>query len=640
MAYNRNEDFWNLKIFKLNRIKFEELWNDAITYVKESYEASDEEFTIASPFAQILSVVLHLGRLILYYIEDSITGLNITTAWRPDQIRGLAALAGHDAGRSISARGSVKISYNGQADSVLQNEIVYIPNKTKILNNATGLEYILLFSADNARLTIKPGNYITGVVAQGTLRYQQLTSSGQALQSFNFTENNYQSIDQYFINVYVNGEPWDIVTSLVDLGYDQKGCIVKTGQHGGIDVFFGNLTYGAIPPLGANILVEYLVNAGAVGNWAKDVMNNMEFWSFLDDGFLKDGTSVDLNNVFSITPESDLIFGTSDEDIALTQKIAPYTSRSFVLGNAINYEYFLKKMNMFSRIQVISGFEKSTTVDYDLAYRNAISEYGKAKNTYDSYVEYYGKDSEVTKERLNELREKEANAVRIERDYKNSKLKNNTVYLLLVPDITKRIGSNGNYFTCNESLFTLRDDEKISILDLIEASGQRILTVENAIIDPIMPRFAINVSVRIWSQYSFEDVYTQGLSVLSTYFLTLKRTDRIPISDIIALFEGLDCVDSVNASFDADVKNKEIYKSHYGIDEFGDVVLTRKVIDYFGNTVEVQDLFPLFRGGFVSQDGVNYSDEQDPNVLSAFNLSVIGSSKTNRILTDNLRVMN
>lgn len=73
-----------IKIFKLNRIKFQELYKDAVDYIKASYKAVGQKFNTASPFGQILQVVLHLGRMIFYYIEDSITGLNIKTAYRPD----------------------------------------------------------------------------------------------------------------------------------------------------------------------------------------------------------------------------------------------------------------------------------------------------------------------------------------------------------------------------------------------------------------------------------------------------------------------------------------------------------------------------------------------------------------------------
>ena len=109
---------YDLKIFKLNRLKYEELWSDAITWVKKTYNTTAEQFTMASPFAQLLSVILHLGRMVFYYIEDAITGLNIKTAFRPDQIRGLARLSGHNAGRAIAARGAVKIMY---VDTVIWN---------------------------------------------------------------------------------------------------------------------------------------------------------------------------------------------------------------------------------------------------------------------------------------------------------------------------------------------------------------------------------------------------------------------------------------------------------------------------------------------------------------------------------------
>lgn len=639
MAYNRKDNTDNIQIFRLHRIKFEEMWNDAKAYIRETYNASDEEFTIASPFAQLLSVILHLGRMILYYIEDSITGLNITTAFRPDQIRGLATLTGHDPARSIAARGSVKIQYNNQAGTDMQGEIVYIPNKTKILNKATGLQYVLLFSADNARMTLRNSNMITGGVAQGSLKYQQITSSGLSLQSFNFKESNYQNIDQYFINVYVNGEPWDIVPSLVDLSYGQHGCVVRTGQLGGVDVFFGNLTYGAIPPLGATILVEYLVTAGAVGNWAKEVAMNMDFWAFDGEGFLKDGTTVDLNEYFNIIPDSDIIFGTDEEDVALTQKIAPYVSRSMVLGNAINYEYFLKRLNMFSDIQIIQGFERNTTSDIYASRNQVRTEYENALRTYKSYVEYYGENSDVTKPYFDALKEKRIQLDRLNRKVRNYESSNNTVYLMLVPDIRRRLG-DANYFTCNETLFTLRDDEKTNILDLIEASGQRILTVDNVIIDPIQPRFAVNVRVRIWDNYTFDDIYAMGLSALSTYFINNKRKDRIPISDIISLFENLNPVDSVSASFDADERNKAYYGDNYGIDQYGDVILTRNINDNIGNTVKVKDMYPLFRGGFTSPTGTQYSDVQDPYGLSGFNLIVVGSSKSRKLSLEGSTPMN
>jgi hypothetical protein len=68
------------------------------------------------------------------------------------------------------------------------------------------------------------------------------------------------------------------------------------------------------------------------------------------------------------------------------------------------------------------------------------------------------------------------------------------------------------------------------------------------------------------------------MNALSNYFIYFKRKDIIPLSDIISLFENIDGIDSVKVWFDADVNNQEIYcqKNFYGIDEYGDIILTRK----------------------------------------------------------------
>ena len=45
---------FNTKIFSLNRIKYEELWEDALKYIKGVYNSKNEEFNSSSPFAQLL----------------------------------------------------------------------------------------------------------------------------------------------------------------------------------------------------------------------------------------------------------------------------------------------------------------------------------------------------------------------------------------------------------------------------------------------------------------------------------------------------------------------------------------------------------------------------------------------------------
>ena len=620
---------YNIKIFSLNRIRYEELWEDALAYVKRSYQEVNQKFNSSSPFSQLLSVVLHLGRMILYYIEDSITGLNIRTAWRPEQIRGLATLTGHNPGRAISSRCAAKLCYNGSTPE-MAGQVVYIPEKISITNTLNNLGYVILFGASNAKMTLDSGNYVNCNIIQGKIQYQQATSDGGILQGYNFAERNYSAIDQYHINIYVNGERWKIVEAFQDMGYQEAAVVVRTGMTGGIDVFFGNGDFGAVPPAGATILAEYLVTTGAGGNFSKDLMNSANYWEFNGVGYLPDGTEVDLNPIMSVTCLTDCIMGTNYENITLTQRLAPYSSRSMVLANSTNYKYFLEKMNMFSIVDVIQGFNTADDTAAEMMYQKAQYKYYMTKTQYENAVNLYGADSDMASQLNEDLIANAKDLKHTAMILRNARMDDNTVYLFLIPNIKNRITSSSNYFNCNENTtFSLTNEEKYNILNLIDMSGQSIISVENKILNAMYPRFAVNITVRIWEEYTYEDIYGSIVDVLSNYFISCKRRDRIPVSDIIAACEGINGVDSVSVYFDADPDNKRMYGNNFnGIDEYGDVVLERKIVNSLGNEVIIRDLYPLFRGGFTNEDGVEYSDVQSPDYLSAVNVTLAGKSST------------
>ena len=376
-------------------------------------------------------------------------------------------------------------------------------------------------------------------------------------------------------------------------------------------------------------MVEYLVTDGFNGNIEQTYMTSGSFWEFQGTGYNTLSEEVDLNACLSISLLSDIILGSDPEDIRLTREIAPHTSRSMVLANKINYEYFLKKMNMFSIIDVIKGFETYEDSKAQANYNNASYQYENIKKNYIEAVSKYGTDSDTAVEIYKQLEEANDKLLNAEQVLYNSKLDDNVIYLFLIPDIRKRIVSSKNYFTCDESCFKLTVDEQANILNLIEQTGQRIMTIENRIISPLYPKFAVNVMVRIWEGYVFENIYSSIMEAVSEYLIDNTRRDRIPQSDLIRIIEQIDGVDSVTVYFEASKDNLEIYGNHYGIDEFGDIVLSRKVSDNFGNTVEVRDLYPLVRGGFSTKDGVTYSSEQSIDVLSALNVTLIGTSSKN-----------
>ena len=626
-----------LKIFSKTRLKFNQLYEDAITYLKSVYGNVGETYTNASPFGQLLRVILHLGRMIFYYIEDSITELNIKTAIRESSIKGLATLTGHNPYRGTAARGTIKLTYNNNSD--YRNQTVVIPNYTQLINYSNGLKYFIVLPSENLVFHLSTGNIFNNVsIIQGELKYQQATANGYALQSYSFALGNNSTgiVDHFFTNVYVNGERWNTVDSILDMGYDEKCCMVKTGMNNSLDIFFGNGVNGKIPVEGSVILFEYVFCQGEAGNIDAINQTSNNNWKFENEGYLSDGSSIDLNELITISADSDIIFGTASENLVMTKMLAPNTSRSYVLANTINYEYFLRRMGIFSVIDAIQGFNTYNDIKTQYEYSNAQAEYTKIKENYEAQINLTGVDSQKAKELSQQLIEAKSNVSKYKTAFENSKLDDNTIYLFLVPDISKRISDTKNYFTCDENAFMLTDNEKDGIIDLIKSSGQQMLTIDNVIIDPITPKFAINIFVQIWEDYDFDNIKNSIINEISKYLISNKRRDLLPVSDLIAIVEKIEGIDSVTISFDADKNNDAIYgTNNYGIDEYGDVILSRNVKDYLGNNIVVKDIYPLFRGGFTSFNDVEYSNDISDGTLGPINVTLRGITRTKGVNAKN-----
>lgn len=616
----------DFKIFKANRIRFNELYDDAMRYIKSIYALNGREFTVASPFVQIVTVLMHLGRMILFYIENSITELNIRTAYHPRSVQGLATLTGHMPSTGISARGTLYMT--GINDGSHTGQEVIIQNYTKIRNNSNGLIYRIVLPSNSMRLTV--GAHDTKIevsIIQGDVQYQRGTGNGEPLQSLSFTNKANTYIDDFFVNVYVNGEHWESVASILDMTYKQKACIVRPNMSNAVDVFFGTGVNGAIPPAGASIICEYITGAGFDGNIVNDEQNN--YWEFVDNGYDENGDYIDLNSIYALNSASDVTFGTSGESYEMTRRLAPHMSRNFVLANEVNYRTFLSKLNIFSNIKVFSGFRTYSDTKAEVDYENAKLNYSSIKENYLSQINLTGKNSRAALELYDQVVEAKKTLDLAKRVYNEAQEDDNVIYMYLIPDVTKRLSENENYFTCPQKAFLLSDDEKEGILNLIENSGQKMLTVENRIVDPIYVRFAINIFVQIWSEYDFNAVKSAIVGAVSEYLISNGRRDRIPISDIISVVENVEGVDSVNAFFDADKDNAVYYgEGNYGIDTYGDIILERNMKGVFGNNVYTTDLYPLFRGPFVSPEGIEYSDSLD-SLVSPINITLRGKTRKN-----------
>ena len=548
-----------MEIFKVNRISFSQMYSDVKDYLTSTFQQAGEVFSPASAYGQILSVVLDMGKLILYYIEDSITELNIYTATREISVKSLARIAGHNPTRAISANGTLILSYSGEQIDMYGNTVI-IPNYTRMVNNATGLPYLIVLNTEETRLELVAKKSIEVKLFQGEVESQQVTGTGLPLQSYSVNPKRGYQVDNGFINIYVNNEKWKVYDSIYDIPYEAKGVVVKTGINGGLDIYFGNSYFGSIPVLGSTIRIEYLTNAGNAGNIFD---NSQPKFSFTDDGYDLAGDTVDLNTALNVRVGLPINFGADSEPVYLTRILAPKTSRAYVLANADNYVYFLEKFNMFSVIDAFSSFSDNDLTD------------------------------------------------------------DNVVYLFLIPDVNKRKPSNADYFNIPLNLFLLSTEEKNKIYDLIEQSGQKILTTVVKIVDPIVKRYVVNISVRTFEGYSKDVIRQTIVSKCSDYFLKNRRRDKIPKSDLVSIIENIDGVDSVNVWFVCE--ENEIFKKDpvnaeaapKGLDEYGDVLIGRGE-------------YALIRGGWPDRTGFQYYDSTDASKPGSINV-VFGKDSENTL---------
>lgn len=352
----------NFKVLNRLSIYIEDIMSQTISYLTERFGQSKTVFTAASPFGQLLLVVENLTQLVFYYIEDSITELNINEATRLTSVYSLATLSGHNPSRAVSAVGEVGLKTKPEAVDA-PSDFAIIANLTRLncLNN--GLAYILDLPQDEIRFPFNgSADGLRLSVRQGIIETQTVIAQGIPTDSFSIGSPQNFYIDNFFVNVYVNGEKWKRYDSILDMPRGEKAYLIKTGITSGIDLFFGNGNFGRIPQKGAEIIVEYLVTEGANGNIRTNDPAKIQF-EFIDTGFSLLGEEIDLNQYVTIEPIHAPFFGANPEDSSLTRLIAPRMSKSFALVNPDHYEILLRKLKLFSTVNVYLDPDDNRVLD-------------------------------------------------------------------------------------------------------------------------------------------------------------------------------------------------------------------------------------------------------------------------------------
>ena len=403
-----------------------------------------------------------------------------------------------------------------------------------------------------------------------------------------------------------NSELWTKYDSLYDMKVGTKGYLVKTGIAGGLDIYFGNGSFGKIPAEGASINIEYLLTDGSKGNLngTKDLT-----FKFVDEGFDSLGETYDLNELlessFTVAPK----MGADQESTELTKLIAPLQSHSFVLANPNAYEHFLSRYGMFSYLDAYN-------------------------TTDDGYLD-----------------------------------DDNVIYLFMLPDTARKLTKNKDYFNLEQDEFFFSSDEKNGILELLENSGQQMVTTEVKIVEPKVQMFRMDVKVRYFEGYNKTTMYSEIRSKISDYLINITRRDRLPKSDIIALLETVEGVDSVNVKFTSKAEEDARRLGYYVLEKvtvtpstpiledvgngkskyvfFKRTITKQKVnfepgaalpedvinLDSFGDILLESQEVALFRGGWQDRDSVEVLDDAKMGEMAALSIYFDEPAVPNTIFT-------
>lgn len=586
------------KFLDRSRIFYSELMRDSINFAKRIHDQTDSVFGTSSPWGQLLVVINRIAQFNFFYIEDSITEQNIETASRPTSIRNWSAISGHSPTRAISARGTIKLVQK----SVVQvgSGTIKIPNYTE-LECSNGLRYMIYVLQDYLSVnTQKNFNELEIGIIQGAIQSSEFTGSGEQMQTYIVQAPTNKFIEEFFHIIAVNDQRWEKKEAFMDMPLLSYTYLVKPNVTGeGITFVFGNNYFGQVPELGSSIKAQYLVSDGRLGNIS---MSEDASFSFLSSGEDEQGNDVNLNDLFDITYESPIGFGSDPEPIKVTRYLAPKASRSFVLATPENYKTYLEKLRYFSIVDVFQAAPK-----------------------------------------INSL---------------GNSIPNNTLNIYLVVDPNYRKSLAETYFDIPQTAFYLSEFEEEKIQESIEESGQKLIGINTNFVQPIIKRYVVSMNVTIWKNIDTELVRDKITAAFSEYLLNKTRRVKIPKSDLYAILESIDEIDSSSLYFISEDIERELglllgsetfvnskvisadqfpsnFKSYttarklefiMSMTSFSDFFY--KYMDKFGDIVIADNEIALIRGSFRGKDGVFYQDFIDPIEPCILNINFNESDKT------------
>jgi len=486
------------RVFEFIELRFSDITLQINAWLQGVYNKSSILLNPASPYGQILEVIKEFFLHNIIYLKNSLKQTDIEQANTKRAVSNWARIAGHNPSRALSAKGTLKFKLKqgiNISDKVAgSNATIY--DKTLVRNNTNNLFYSLKIGGDKNIYPLSPGCQFFVSISQGKYETQTYTGDGSANQSVQVVIDNNSMVDNFDYTVVLNGINMTIKDHLYDMFENEYACYTRTSFAGGLDVYFGNGKNGIIPPIGSVIDVKYLLTDGLQGN----ILNpKTDDFTFVDDIYDDDNNPIQVNQIFDLYVETDIMFGTDGESIEYTKTIIPYVSRNFVLATPSQFIYHLKKLNLFSKV-------------------NAFNTLDMVKIDIDS-------DGNLNDININEM------------------------YLYLIPKINNYFVGDVNYFNIPFDKFFLNEDQKQRIITYLKMQGTLSITANIKIIDPKITKYIVNIFIRIFDDTTQDNIRNQIIQILGDYFSNNERYDRIVKADVIGQLKTIDGIDSVNLEF-------------------------------------------------------------------------------------------
>jgi hypothetical protein len=486
------------RVFNRIELNYSNLTNQITNWLSSAYNKSSILFNSASPYGQILEVVKEVFLQNILYLKNTVRQLDIDQTVTPKMIKMISRISGHNPSRSMSANGTLKFKLKQgiNISQLVSGGQIIIYDNTSIKNKTNNLYYTIKTGNEKNYYTLTPGCQFFVNVIQGKYESQTFTGTGRYSQSYQVSVSNNSTIENFEYYITLNGINLTIKDHVYDMLENEYACVTKTGFNGDLDIYFGTGIHGVIPPIGSVIKVTYLLSNGLIGNILNNKVND---FNFIDDIYDSDGNILQPLSLFDIFVETDIKFASDGESVEYTKSVIPYVSRNFVLATPAQFIYHLKKLNMFSKV---NAFNTLDMVQIDI-------------------------DSDGNLDNINI----------------------NEMYLYLIPRITDYFSSDVNYFNVPYSAFLLDQVEKDRIVTYLKKQGIISITSSIKIIDPIPKYYVVNLFIRRFDDIEEDNIREQIINILSDYFSTYNRYDRVIKADLITLLKQIDGIDSLNLEF-------------------------------------------------------------------------------------------